>query len=126
MNLRNPYIPIDEENPTMKQEWQRNLTGEGREEREAVCEKFRKAFDRMVQKEFTREDEENLEELIKLLCADIESERRRVGGDWAVAGAWCLGQRKIDRDRLRSIVNLNEYLISICECFLENVWVQNW
>ena len=36
---RNPYIPLDVPNPTMVQECQRPLIGEGREERKAKKER---------------------------------------------------------------------------------------
>merc|ERR1719471_2519858 len=36
--LRNPYIPPVGDNPTMLSEEQRNLTGEGREEREQIIQ----------------------------------------------------------------------------------------
>ena len=45
--LRNPYIPLEAEKPTMQQEFQRNLTGEGREERRRVAKEFDETLDRM-------------------------------------------------------------------------------
>ena len=88
--LRNPFIPLDVENPTIYQEYQRNLTGEGRKEREDVCKENEKAFDKMWKKKFwkklNKEDYETLENYYKLLCEDISSQRTRVGGEWVVPG----------------------------------------
>ena len=89
-SLRNPYIPLEVDNPTMQQESQRNLTGEGREERKKL-HPFRFA---------TSEDEAKMAKGYEALCRDISSERRRIGGDWAIAG-FILGKKH--RDLVRSI-----------------------
>ena len=65
----------------------------------------------MVEKKLSSEDETDLERVITLLSDDVSSERRRVGGDWAIAGAWCLGLRKRDRDIIRSDQNTLFFLI---------------
>ena len=98
--LRNPFIPLDVENPTIYQEYQRNLTGEGRQERENACKENGKAFDKMCKfwKKMKKEDYETLEKFYKLLCEDISSQRTRVGGDWVVAGVVL---RKDQRDLIR-------------------------
>ena len=72
----------------MYQENQRNLTGEGREERENACKDSGNAFDKMWKfwKKLNKEDYDSLEKFYKLLCEDISSQRTRVGGDWAMAG----------------------------------------
>ena len=98
--LRNPFIPLDVEDPTLYQEYQRNLTGEGREERETFSEGNGKAFDKIWRKKkLNKEDYEALEKFYKSLCEDISSQRTRVGGDWAVAGGVL---KKHERDLIRS------------------------
>ena len=99
-SLRNPFIPLDVENPTIYQEYQRNLTGEGREERENACKKTDKAFKKIWKfwKKLNKEDYEALEKFYKLLCEDITSQRTRVGGDWAMAG---VVSKKHERDLIR-------------------------
>ena len=98
--MRNPFIPLDVKNPTIYQEHQRNLTGEGREEREDACEDYGKAFDKMWKfwKKLNKEDYDSIEKFYKLLCEDISSQRTRVGGDWVAAGAL---NKKYERDLIR-------------------------
>ena len=114
--LRNPFIPLDVEDPTLYQvnylpglinkllfiiyqEYQRNLIGEGKEEREAVSKEHGKPFDKIwKKKKLKKEDYEALEKYYGLICEDISSQRARVGGDWAVAG--CVIQ-KHQRDLIR-------------------------
>ena len=99
-HLRNPYIPLEAENPTMEQEYQRNLTGQGREERQEVCKKSGEAFEKLIRKKkLSQTDEEYLDKQYSLLCEDIARERLRIGGDWAIAGVILT---KHDRDLIRS------------------------
>ena len=98
--LRNPYIPLDVPNPTMAQESQRHLTGEGREERKALMEKVGKCWEKILFKKETPtdEDESANDEMMDAMADDIIRERMRIGGHWAVAG--CLVRTK-DRNRIR-------------------------
>ena len=81
------------------QEYQRNLIGEGREEREAVSKEHGKPFDKIwKKKKLKKEDYEALEKFYELLCEDISSQRVRIGGDWAVAGVVI---QKHQRDLIR-------------------------
>ena len=101
-SLRNPYIPLEVDNPTMQQESQRNLTGEGREERKQIFKQFGKAAKKKLHpfRFATSEDEAKMAKGYEALCRDISSERRRIGGDWAIAG-FILGKKH--RDLVRSI-----------------------
>ena len=84
----------------MQQEYQRNLAGEGREQREEVCQIVNKYFDKLFNKKKVSEaDDKDLEEYYKCLCGDIARERKRIGGDWAVAGVLLT---KHHRDLVRS------------------------
>ena len=98
--LRNPYIPLDVPNPTMAQDSQRHLTGEGKEERKVVCEKAVKWWEKTLFKKETPtdEDEAACDDIMDLLAENILSERRRIGGDWVVAGCLC---RSKERNRIR-------------------------
>ena len=100
-SLRNPYIPLDVPNPTMAQDSQRHLTGEGREKRKTMKEKQSACWDKILgfKKETpTEEDEAANDDMMDALADDIIKERKRIGGDWAVAG--CLVRTK-DRNRVR-------------------------
>jgi len=93
--LRNPYIPVDSKDPSMDQLKQRKLIGEGAEERRAVASKGSKAHElRCAGEEY---EEKDLEECFQAMCEDITREKKRVGGDWAVA---CV----LDYKKLRQLV----------------------
>ena len=104
LQLRNPFIPLDVPNPTIQQSRQRTLAGEGREERKALCDKVGGIWGKMVkQEEISEEQWEEMENYIRVLCEDINTQRRRIGGDWAIAG--CFPFSRI-RDVLRSVGQL--------------------
>ena len=86
--LRNPFLPLDVEDPTVYHKLQRNLTGEGREERINVWKRAKKGGEKLLHpfKIAKKEDHEALKKFYELICDDISSQRTRVGGDWAVAG----------------------------------------
>merc|ERR1711936_1274937 len=80
---RNPYIDPDVDNPSMAQVKQRPLKGEGLEERAKACKKVEELFAHMLAGgSFPME---MAREFYELMCEDIKSERRRIGGDWAIA-----------------------------------------
>ena len=84
----------------MEQEYQRNLTGEGRHERQEVCKKSTEAFEKLLKKQkLSKTEEEYFDKHYTLLCEDIARERQRIGGDWAIAGVILT---KHDRDLIRS------------------------
>ena len=88
MGLRNPYIPLDVPNPTMAQDSQRHLTGEGLEERKAKQEKIDKCWQKLLFKKepFTEDDWFAIDDMYDCLAEDIRREKMRIGGDWVVAG----------------------------------------
>ena len=99
--LRNPYIPLDQPNPTAVQDMMKPLTGPGCEERREVSGRVRNLWSKLInqEEELEQEEWERLGRYFRLLCENIKSERRRIGGDWAVAG--CLLHRRI-RDFIRA------------------------
>ena len=98
--LRNPYIPLDVPNPTMAQEYQRKLTGEGIQERKAITEKGTNIlFEKILcKKKLKNEEEYAYNDMIDCMADDIIRERKRIGGNWVVAGV-LLSNR--ERDRVR-------------------------
>ena len=111
LQLRNPFIPLDVPNPTIQQSRQRTLAGEGREERKALCDKVGGIWGKMVkQEEISEEQWGEMENYIRVLCEDINTQRRRIGGDWAIAG--CFPFRRI-REVLRSVVSIYHHLSSL-------------
>ena len=53
------------------------------------------------QEELSTEDWETMERFYFLMCEDILTQRRRIGGDWVMAGGVPL---KRFRDRIRSAI----------------------
>jgi len=96
-NVKNPYIPTDAEDPTMAQVHQKALKGEGLERRREICNAANAAFMEILSgKDF---DIEQFRELYTIMCEDIMRERKRIGGDWAVAG---VAFNRSMRDHIRS------------------------
>jgi len=89
--LRNPYIPVDAKNPSLAQKDQKYLSGPGLEERKKVVNDMGGVFMKhMKGEDVDFHDDENsvkLHKLFELMCEDIKKERKRVGGDWAIASA---------------------------------------
>ena len=99
--LRNPYIPLEESNPSVVQDMMTPLAGPGCDERREVVESVRDLWRKIVTQQEQLEEEEwdRLGRYYNLLCENIKTERRRIGGDWAVPG--CLLHRRI-RDFIRA------------------------
>ena len=97
--LKNPYIPLDDPNPSMAQVNQRNLKGPGMQERQALCSVANDMFGAvMAGKEHDR-DEAN--KFYSAMAEDIKREKERIGGDWAVAH---VVMTREGRDHLRKIL----------------------
>ena len=95
--------------PSLVQNNQTSLAGEGRDQRKAVCDETGKLFGKMFRKEeLTLEDWDVMEKFSVVLSEDVQAQRRRIGGDWAVAG--CLPYRRM-RDMIRA--NLGPQLVIV-------------
>ena len=87
-SLRNPYIPLNMDNPTLAQVGQKQLTGVDVEQRREVVKEVTEFFRKLaLHGEKISLEEEVWENFYKHLCAEISKERRRIGGDWVVASA---------------------------------------
>ena len=108
LQLRNPFIPLDVPNPSIQQDRQRPLAGEGRQERKALCDKTGGLWSKLInQGELSEEEWGHMKNYVEVLCEDINLQRRRIGGDWAIAG--CFPVRRI-RDVLRSALIIDQHL----------------
>ena len=97
--LKNPYVPIDVPEPTLAMENQKDLVGEGRQERQEAVTKYEAS---QKEDELTEEEKKKaVEKYYALLSENIKTERQRIGGDWAVAGFLC---NKRERDLLREFL----------------------
>jgi DNA polymerase III delta prime subunit len=82
-SCRNPYIPVDVQNPSLAQVNQRPLRGEGLAERKEMCMRSNETFMKLFKGE--EYDNEIMKEFYSGMSKDILSERKRIGGDWAIA-----------------------------------------
>ena len=83
LHIKNPYLPLDVDNPTMASITQKPLKGPGMEERKCVFQKLLNCWDSFMQgKEY---DREAMSEYYRLMAVNIASEKKRIGGDFAVA-----------------------------------------
>jgi len=96
--LKNPYIPLDVSDPTMAMESQNDLVGDGSQERQEAVGKYEAVHDK---EELTEDDKKDITNFFSLLCQNINKERQRLGGDWAVAG---FVNNKRERDCLKSFL----------------------
>ena len=82
-SCRNPYIPPDVQDPSMAQVYQKPLRGEGLEERKKALQSMTELFTQMMAGE--EYDKEKAKEFYRMMSDDIKKERKRIGGDWAIA-----------------------------------------
>jgi len=82
---KNPYIPLDVDDPTNAQEMQRRLIGEGWEKRKEIFKNKDKGNDDEEDWWISGKLQENQINYFNALCDDIKSERRRIGGHWVIA-----------------------------------------
>ena len=77
-------MPLDSEDPSMAQIYQKVLKGPGLEERKAVIDlglaEFSKVF--QGQQEYNKE---NVREFYHHLAMDVAREKKRIGGDFVIA-----------------------------------------
>ena len=105
--LKNPYVPIDVPEPSLAMEKQKDLVGEGREERQETITKYEAAHNK---EKPTEEEEKAVENYYDLLCQNIKTERQRIGGDWAVAG---FVNNKRERDLLRQFLGSDLTIVAL-------------
>ena len=85
MQLINPFVPVDADNPSLAQMFQKSLKGVPREDAEAIL-KISKEFEEMWKGDISKFDEK-VRPLLKIMCREIAKQKKRLGGDMAVAHA---------------------------------------
>ena len=100
--LKNPYIPLDEKDASAAQGNQRKLAGIGLEERRQITRGVEKLVDGEIGYEKSGVLSKHQKMFYKAMCDDIQNERKRIGGNWAIAHAdLCLkGVRQFVRECL--------------------------
>ena len=83
MLLKNPYVPLDIDNPGMGQIYQKNLKGPGMEERKVVIDKTVEEWNKVMQG--GKFDTEVMAEFYRHLAIDVAREKKRIGGDFVIA-----------------------------------------
>ena len=78
---KHPYIPADVQEPSLA--LQRNLVGEGLQERKNLIQKYGGLVQQITAGE---PNWDNAKKLCRLMCEDSKKERLRIGGKWAIAG----------------------------------------
>ena len=82
----NPYVPPAAEQPSVATGKQAPLVGPGMHARRDAVAAFGQQFD-VALGDYSRVDREGVEAFLTAMCEDIQAERARLGGDWAVAFA---------------------------------------
>ena len=106
-SLKNPYIPLEVENPSIAQIHQKNLSGPGLEERRDLIRRSQDMWSNLINGQDY--DKELLIEFHDAMAHDVAREKARIGGDWAVAAV--LLTRAV-RSHLRNI--LGPDLVIVC------------
>ena len=94
--LKNPYIPLHTDNPSMAQVRQKPLRGQGAAERKTLYSLANDCFGAIMAGQ--QYDKAAFLTVYEAMAEDIRRERARIGGDWAVANV--VISREI-RDRMR-------------------------
>ena len=107
-HVKNPYIPLDVENPSVAQKHQKTLRGPGMEERRSILKRRRDMMnDLMSGKTY---DKEVMLEFVRHLALDVAREKKRIGGDFAVAAVLLTEDV---RDQLREILGGQLTIVSL-------------
>ena len=108
--LRNPYIPLDAEEPSLATWKQKRIRGMSKEYFVAY-EGFDKVMDHDMPKGDLTEQEDAFP-FFKLMSKDIAKEKKKIGGDWVVAFA--VPTRKL-RDVIKEECNATFVVLTISE-----------
>ena len=95
--IRNPYVPSSADNPSLAQAKQKLLRGDGMERRKEISRIGGEMFKTIIMggQEI---DMEVAKDIYGAMCDDIMKERKRIGGDWAVA---CVTLNRALREYMR-------------------------
>ena len=95
--IKNPYVSLDCEDPSMGQMYQKQMRGPGLEERKAVINRALGEFSKIFEgKEY---EKEALTEFYHHLAMDVAREKKRIGGDFVIANILMTAEL---REHLRS------------------------
>merc|ERR1711936_155803 len=105
---KNPFIPLDVENPSLAQMRQRVLKGKGRPERLDIMKKTMECWGQlMAGQEY---DKEAMVAYYTTMAEDIKTQKERIGGDWAIAHVVMKNEH---RAALRKCLGSQLYLVNL-------------
>ena len=107
-NLKNPFIPLDVENPSMAQMGQKVLKGPGREERMKVMKDSMACWQGLMAGE--EYDKAALAAYYTAMAEDIKTQKKRIGGDWAVAHVVI---KKEHREVIRRVLGPQLHIVNL-------------
>ena len=81
--IKNPYVPLDSDDPSMGQMYQKILKGPGMEERKAVIDRALAEWSKIF--EGMEYEKGALTEFYHHLAMDVAREKKRIGGDFVIA-----------------------------------------
>ena len=111
---KNPYVPLEDDNPSLAQIRQRTLKGPGAEERKAVINRSQSVWDDLLHgRDY---DKNQLLEFYSYMAQDIAKEKKRIGGDFAIASV--LINREV-RSQVKKILGPQLVIISLTMPYTE-------
>ena len=107
-SLRNPYVPVNVDNPSIAQIHQKTLKGPGAEERKAMIQRVMAVWgDMMAGKDY---DKTLMLEYFEHLALDIKREKERIGGSFAIA---MVVFDRMGRDHLRKFLGSDLIFVNL-------------
>ena len=107
-SLKNPFIPLDVENPSLAQMKQRVLKGRGREERQKVVQACMPCWQALMAGQDY--DKAAMAAYYTAMAQDIKTQKERIGGDWAVAHVVL---KKEHREAIRQVLGSQLYIVNL-------------
>ena len=107
--LRNPYIPLDAEEPSLATSKQKRIRGLSKKDL-FTYEGFWKLCDDMMKGDLT--EQEFAFPFFKAMSKDIAAEKKKIGGDWVVA--FVVPTRKL-RDVIKEECNATFVVLTVSE-----------
>ena len=105
--ISNPYVPLSVDNPSLAHVNQKVLRGPGAEERKAMIERTSSLWSDMMTGEFSTE---LMLEFYEHLALDIRREKKRIGGDFAIA---MFILKKEAREHIRKILGSDLIIVNL-------------
>ena len=81
--LKNPFVPLDADDPSMSSMYQKSVKGPGLKERQALLKSMRPIWGAWMQGE--EYDQEKFNEFFSEMARDVLQQKKRIGGNWAIA-----------------------------------------